>query len=160
MKWNEGNPKKPGNYLVGIMNNWTNPEDPFIAAEVDEYLGDSIWRYHTGAVRYWSEFELLPDGNNISLSKDNSEKEIYFGCCSLLNELNEWFIELLDFYEIDNETICRDQFTMFTPEKIIRELFLSNTSHCGGTSTARKTVSVLGKKTEALLLKLNEADDE
>lgn len=68
--------------------------------------------------------------------KDNSQKEIYQGCISLMQTLTDEFGKYLDFIGADND---EEPFNVHISNfEIVQNLLLSATNHSGGTSTQKK----------------------
>ena len=68
----------------------------------------------------------------------HSEKDILDGCIALMRELNDRFLEYLDFMDVE---VGDDEYkwcTFFSYFEIVQRLFLYHTKHSGGTSTRMK----------------------
>lgn len=86
------------------------------------------------------------------MTSSHSEKDIYEGCISLMNDLLRQVYEWLDMVGFDVSELDRDeQFaTHFYTMEIVERLFLWNTSHSGGTSQRMK-LKELGITDKAVL---------
>lgn len=72
--------------------------------------------------------------------KSHSEAEIVKGCIKLMWDLVGEFEDYLDFLGIDVTEIPEDERfkVSHSNTEIVRKLFLSTTTHAGGTSTRQK----------------------
>ena len=72
--------------------------------------------------------------------ESHSEKDIYDKCVRLMSDLTDKFYNYLDYLGIDVTKLDEEeQFSaLYYPEEIVSELFLSRTTHSGGTSTREK----------------------
>ena len=82
--------------------------------------------------------------NNMTTS--HSECEIYEGCLKILQKTIDTVDEQLRQYDIMGDIQLN-----FVPTELVRTLFLSNTSHSGGTST-RKKCEELGIDTDDMII--------
>lgn len=70
----------------------------------------------------------------------HSEREIYDGALSLMQQMVGDFEDWLEYWGVDYKNLPEDEkFSLkYYPVEIVRELFLSGTGHDGGASTRLK----------------------
>lgn len=95
------------------------------------------------------------------MTSSHSEKDIYEGCISLMNDLLRQVYEWLEIVGFDVSELDRDeQFaTHFYTTEIVERLFLWNTSHSGGTSQRIK-LKELGITDDAVLFDFSKEIEE
>lgn len=138
----------------------------------ENWIIESIYVPNTGVYSDWGNIPMLNDGEAeviawmkrdfpIPYSKDykfeenvrsHSEKDIYNGCISLMNDLLNKFAHYLDFIGVDPKELSKEeQFCInYYPTEIVQTLFLNQTDHSGGAST-RKKCRELGINTDKSL---------
>ena len=74
------------------------------------------------------------------MTSSHSEKCIYSGCIRLMNNLVDEFYSYLETIGIDVSELSEDERfrVSYYPTEIVETLFLSHTSHSGGTSQRMK----------------------
>ncbi|MBR3646213.1 MAG: hypothetical protein IKN54_07315 [Lachnospiraceae bacterium] len=119
-----------------------------------------VARQSKGKWYYWADFQSDPDVErairDLESNKctarffrlderyakpdlsSHSEKEILNGCIALMQELNDRFVEYLDFMDVKPECDDEKWGTSFSYFEIVQRLFLHKTLHSGGTSTRLK----------------------
>ena len=68
----------------------------------------------------------------------HSQKDVLKGCVALMQKLYDEFEDYLAYIGINLDAEDEPPEFRFTPLEVVRTLFLRNTSHSGGTSTAAK----------------------
>ena len=82
----------------------------------------------------------MAENNNLDMTSSHSEKDIYNGCLEVMKRMVNRFEEYLEYIGVDLENQDEDEkfCVNFTPFEIVQDLFLSHTTHSGGTSTTIK----------------------
>ena len=143
----------------GYKGNWYHWAD-FRHRSVAEKVADDIREYNKGKtdneVRVMSaDYRWVRE----DLSS-HSERDILDGCIALMQELNDRFLDYLDFMDVEPEYEESRWCTFFSYFEIVQRLFLWRTGHSGGTCTRLK-IAELGLDDPAdVIFEMERSDEE